>query len=114
MSKENMVKPFMLRDGAWWLLVLLRGFNIHFLYRTDWIFPIAATYQVTLSNSSALETIESSQASILYQATLSRIDGTQVQQLPTVVSVTLVAEGTPSNTVSGNNQMFPSEILYDE
>ena len=67
-----------------------------------------------LSNSSVLETIESSQASILYQATLSKINGAQILKLPAVVSVTLVAEGTPSNTVSGNNQMFPSEILYDE
>ncbi len=60
---------------------------------------------MTLSNSSALETIESSQASILYQATLTRIDGAQIQQLPATVSITLVAEGTPLNTIiiSGNN-----------
>ncbi len=59
-----------------------------------------------LSNSSVLETIESSQASILYQANLSRINGAPIQQLPAVVLVTLVAVGTPSNIISGNNQNY--------
>ncbi len=60
------------------------------------------------SNSSSLETVESSQASILYQANLSRINGVEIQELPEAVRVTLVAEGTPSNTVSGMNCYFPS------
>ena len=63
---------------------------------------------MTLSNSSLLETIESDQASILYQANLSRINGVEIQELPNAVRVTLVAEGTPSNTVSGMNCYFQS------
>ncbi len=58
---------------------------------------------MTLSGDSDLETIESTQADIPYQVTLSRINGASIQQLPAPVRVSLVAVGTPSNTISGNN-----------